>query len=249
MMKLLAGLCVLFLFSVGMANVVTAQRHSKGTAPAANKSRTFCQGDAIPKGYVIAGLRASEACGAKLELEIKKPADRETVCDGSPVPSDYSVVEISSHPVCSGASSNPLTNAMVIAKDGSTAVQSNSVTRSEQSQETSDEDDDEPRKHRALQNQKNVTAILQERAEEVNQQAEESLERRAWSKKIEEAIKNHQLLIGMTQEQVLRSWGRPSDVNTSTTAKGTHTRWWYNQGRKLVLLGFDADGILEYVGN
>src|SRR5690349_15473777 len=66
-----------------------AQRRDPNNA--ARKSATIgpsilCEGDAIPRGYVIVGFNSSTRCGAKSEVVIKKPEEAEIVCNGSPIP-------------------------------------------------------------------------------------------------------------------------------------------------------------------
>jgi hypothetical protein len=53
--------------------------------------------------------------------------------------------------------------------------------------------------------------------------------------------------IGMTQQQVIESsWGKPSDINRTSTARGTREQWVYSDGRGY--LYFD-NGILTTVQN
>lgn len=44
---------------------------------------------------------------------------------------------------------------------------------------------------------------------------------------ISEAIKKEQLIIGMTKEQVLASWGIPEKINTTTTERFIHEQLVY----------------------
>lgn len=49
-----------------------------------------------------------------------------------------------------------------------------------------------------------------------------------WSKKIVAEIKNKKVSMGMTEKQVLASWGRPSDINRTAGAWGVHEQWVYS---------------------
>jgi len=44
----------------------------------------------------------------------------------------------------------------------------------------------------------------------------------------QEMIRKRQIRIGMTKEQVILAWGRPSDINTTTYAHGSHEQWVYS---------------------
>ena len=59
------------------------------------------------------------------------------------------------------------------------------------------------------------------------------------------SILNHQVSIGMTREMCLAAWGRPYDINTTTTAYGVHEQWCYNGYNFL----YFEDGILTNIQN
>ena len=67
-------------------------------------------------------------------------------------------------------------------------------------------------------------------------QAAEDERRTGRSAEIEEEIAHHRLMVGMTMDQVRRSWGSPSRINTINDVTGTGTLWIYD-GR-----GVDANG-------
>lgn len=48
-----------------------------------------------------------------------------------------------------------------------------------------------------------------------------------WDKKAWDAIKNCKIYIGMTQEMLLMSWGKPEDINKSVGSWGVHEQWVY----------------------
>lgn len=54
----------------------------------------------------------------------------------------------------------------------------------------------------------------------------EEAERRA-QPRFEKAIELREVLIGMTREQVRRSWGEPGKVNSTIRAGGTSEQWVY----------------------
>jgi hypothetical protein len=49
--------------------------------------------------------------------------------------------------------------------------------------------------------------------------------------KVEAAIANGEIFIGMTGEECVRAWGRPEKVNATETARGHHSQWAYPGGR------------------
>ena len=56
------------------------------------------------------------------------------------------------------------------------------------------------------------------------------------------AIKSHQIMLGMTQCMALASWGRAERVNRSVGSYGTHEQWVYGEGAHNYL--YFEDGIL-----
>jgi hypothetical protein len=46
-----------------------------------------------------------------------------------------------------------------------------------------------------------------------------------WGRRTLKAIADREVFIGMTQQQVLMSWGRPDRVNTSVGSWGSHEQW------------------------
>lgn len=192
----------------------------------AMQSRTYCQGDKIPAGYVIVGMKPSQKCESKPELDIKKPAESETVCEGSPVPAGYTVTGTTGNVVCYGASPNPLTNALLISKEGA-ATSARVAARPTRGKARSD-DEDEPllsvvisNGEQANRRPKTAQEIADERADEINRQARRS-------NAMSDAISKNSIILGMTAEQVLKSWGLPSRVERSTSSsRGKSETWWY----------------------
>ena len=48
-----------------------------------------------------------------------------------------------------------------------------------------------------------------------------------WSEQVKSGILNGKILIGMTKEQVLASWGEPGKINRSVGTWGVHEQWVY----------------------
>jgi hypothetical protein len=103
-----------------LRNVALGQKRSAKGATKQTIS-SACKGQAIPKGLVIVGYKSSAKCGDNSGLILKKPADAEIICDTSPVPQGYHVISQQGSAACVTADSNPLTNALSIARDGADA--------------------------------------------------------------------------------------------------------------------------------
>jgi len=71
--------------------------------------------------------------------------------------------------------------------------------------------------------------------------------RQDWPKEICEVIAKNKVRIGMTEEQCLASWGRPSDVNNTTYSFGTHSQWCYGEYCESAL--YFENGILISIQN
>jgi hypothetical protein len=52
-----------------------------------------------------------------------------------------------------------------------------------------------------------------------------------WPEDVLQAIKIRRILIGMTADQVVLSWGEPEKKNQTTTASGTSEQWIYPEGQ------------------
>ena len=65
-------------------------------------------------------------------------------------------------------------------------------------------------------------------------------------KKLKKEKKSRGVSIGMTQQEVLQSsWGKPKDINKTTTEYGTHEQWVYANYNYL----YFEDGILVTIQN
>jgi Protein of unknown function (DUF3465) len=114
----IALLCTLA-FTASAASL--AQRrgaNNGGRKVPATASQIRCEGDAIPKGYVIVGYKSSARCGDKSQLIIKKPDEAEIVCSGSPIPDGYHVANQMSSADCLVRGTNSSSKALSIVSNG-----------------------------------------------------------------------------------------------------------------------------------
>jgi hypothetical protein len=56
-----------------------------------------------------------------------------------------------------------------------------------------------------------------------------------WDQSIVELIKNQKVKVGMSEEQVILSWGEPQKNNKSVGNFGVHEQWVYGNGQYLYL--------------
>lgn len=98
-----------------------------------------------------------------------------------------------------------------------------------------------------------LTAKAQEQ-EQAKKEAEAiAAKEKAKKEKMEDAMAHYQVIVGMTKEQVKKTWGEPSDYGSKYTS-GSTTEWWYYNGRgrnekgqsTRVSLAFD-EGVLTYI--
>lgn len=59
-------------------------------------------------------------------------------------------------------------------------------------------------------------------------------------------VRMGRLQVGMTEEQVRRSWGLPTDINTTVSRYGTHEQWVYRRRSDTSYVYFE-DGILTTI--
>ena len=64
---------------------------------------------------------------------------------------------------------------------------------------------------------------------------------------INAAIAKGKVAIGMTSEQVIRSWGRPTKVNKTITAQSDNEQWVYDRGRFRAQYVYLENGIVRSV--
>ncbi len=56
----------------------------------------------------------------------------------------------------------------------------------------------------------------------------EKIKSKNWSSRITDKVINRKVILGMTKEQVIASWGRPNDINRSVGSWGVHEQWVYD---------------------
>jgi hypothetical protein len=118
-------LCVL-VFTASAACLAQKRGANNAGRKVSAASPIVCEGDAIPKGYVVVGHKRAAKCGARFELVIKQPDEAEIVCNGSPVPDGYHVAnQLSSADCRAGVSSQ---NALSIVANNRAAQRAASVT-------------------------------------------------------------------------------------------------------------------------
>ena len=75
-------------------------------------------------------------------------------------------------------------------------------------------------------------AEQQRRQAEEHRRAEEYREQKHLAQfplRIRTAIQSKKIVLGMTEEQVLLSWGKPHDINKSVGSWGVHEQWVYRE--------------------
>ena len=66
-----------------------------------------------------------------------------------------------------------------------------------------------------------------------------------WEREFWDTVADHKVHIGMTAEQCELSWGKPDNVNRTTTAAGSHEQWCYGESCSSALY-FDG-GVLTAI--
>jgi hypothetical protein len=70
-----------------------------------------------------------------------------------------------------------------------------------------------------------ITFAQIQKKEKINSDIQKkTFEKRAWL-----AIKSSKIFKGMASEHVIRSWGQPDDINSSTGSYGVHEQWVYRR--------------------
>jgi hypothetical protein len=222
-MKNLARTASLIVFICLLGINVSGQKQNnkrklnKSETAVSNSPKAVCMDDAIPKGFVIAAEKPSEKCGGKLELTIKKPSDTEIVCEDSPIPSGFTVMQQQSSSLCQKENTNPLTNALMIKLDGVPTQATNSSNAKSPS--------------RVFEESRAYYEGLEKRAEESRQSARRMAndlgQGRPSSGKIEDAIRQRRIIVGMKKDEVVKAIGRPTSFTKGTNARGVFFEQWY----------------------
>lgn len=113
---------VLFLSALALTITTGVLAQRRDAKNAARKSATtpsiLCEGDQIPRGYVIVGYKSSTRCSVKSEVVIKKPEEAEIVCSGSPIPDGYHIANQLTSTDCLVRGTTAFTNALSIVSNG-----------------------------------------------------------------------------------------------------------------------------------
>lgn len=70
-------------------------------------------------------------------------------------------------------------------------------------------------------------AAARARAFEAENRRRAFIRAKAWAANIEDAVLRREVVIGMTRYQAEASWGKPSQINETTTAAGIREQWVY----------------------
>ena len=103
------------------AVLITIIFSSSIIAQSEGKIIQICVGSNVPYGYVIVGQTTIEQCRKFTDLPerdnalvIKKPAQREVICEQSPYPGNYAVTGRTRSVACPNNSNENYNNALVI---------------------------------------------------------------------------------------------------------------------------------------
>jgi hypothetical protein len=66
-------------------------------------------------------------------------------------------------------------------------------------------------------------------------------------KAVEDAIRGKRVRLGMTKEQVIRSWGKPDDINRSVYRSGVTEQWVYDRGDYERQYVYFDDGVVSAI--
>ena len=116
-MKFVAMSALLLLVS----SVSLGQKRSTSgvsTKPSASTPRIICKWQPVPKGFVVVAYKVSARCGENPQLVIKKPAEAEIVCVGSPIPDGYHIANRFTSTDCIAEGSNSSSDAVSIVSNG-----------------------------------------------------------------------------------------------------------------------------------
>lgn len=117
---------LIFTLALTASTALVAQRRAPKKAPA-TAAKILCEGDAIPKGFVIVSFKSAAKCGDKSQVIIRKPDEADIVCNGSPIPDGYRVANQMSSSACLRKGTNSSANALSIVSTVVTAPDGDSV--------------------------------------------------------------------------------------------------------------------------
>lgn len=62
--------------------------------------------------------------------------------------------------------------------------------------------------------------------------------------RVEIAINNRRILVGMTADEARRSWGNPTKINSTIGSYGKHEQWVYSRGRAQAQYIYVENGVV-----
>jgi hypothetical protein len=206
-------ICLLIGFSYATA---TAQkRHTRNSESKKTSPRVICKTASIPKGFVIVGYKPNSSCSDSLELVVRRPADTEIVCAESPVPDGYQLLSQQASDACALKNSNPLTNAVMIVRDGTAVPQPTRI------QESADENEQPKRISANRQTDQSTQANPEDK----------SAPKRPSRENIDIAIRKQTVLIGMEMQDVSRAWGSAHATDLFVEDRVRGFIWTYRRGK------------------
>jgi len=66
-----------------------------------------------------------------------------------------------------------------------------------------------------------------------------------WSYKIKKTVLENKIILGMTKQQVIESWGSPDDINETVGSWGVHEQWVYRKGNFDAAYLYFENGVLK----
>lgn len=82
------------------------------------------------------------------------------------------------------------------------------------------------------------------RRERLRKAAAERAERAQQRMRFNRAIEDGKIMVGMTEEDVLEAWGRPTKVNTSLNASGRREQWVYRHTTSSTQYVYFQNGVM-----
>ena len=210
------------------------QKRSKRATPAASQ-RVVCKATSVPQGFVVVGYKPVTTCGGSPELVTKRPEAADIVCADSPVPDGYSVISRAASAACVSGDTNPLSNALFIARNDAAAPSTKKVA---------------VRNDDAAKEDRRITVLVERGGQRDDEDAPVPVSRAAAvhnQTRIELATLHHEIVVGMTKAQVRASWGSPADASANTqSGEGTSSTWTYRRGGQFVDLYFKEETLTKY---
>jgi hypothetical protein len=166
------------------------------------------------------------------------------ICYNDPLPAGYWIVRETFSSSCPLVNNFP--RAYMISIDGTEpggppvmAAAAAAAPESTQSSPTADSAREAINRRAAIETARGAAALA----------ADEAIKNRKAA--VENAIRQGNVMIGMTYSEVKSAWGNPYDTDTIFVSGCAKQKWWYKKSRRgsdIVLLTFNCDGLLDYIG-